>query len=118
VRARAEAPVTPSTLVVALPGDERRMFEITPAGTEIAIPFELPPGTSEVSFSTDAPEALRASPSGRPGQPSSLRFKLVAPTLAQPALLGLVRGLERPGAELSRSGSAGASTARAARPAV
>jgi phosphoglycerol transferase len=118
LRARAEAPVTPSTLVVALPGGERRTFEITPAGTEIAIRFELPPGMSEVSFSTDAPEALTASPSGRPGQPSSLRFKLVAPTLAQPALLRLVRGLERQGAELSRSGSEGASTARAARPAV
>ena len=91
--ARAEAPVRPSTLVLTLPDGRRRTFEITPAGTEIAVEFILPPGTSEVRFSTDAPEALTASPVGRPGQPSSLRFRLIAPAIAQPQLLGLVRSL-------------------------
>jgi hypothetical protein len=116
LRAQAEAPVTRSQLVVTLPEGQRRTFEITPAGTEIAIEFELPPGASEVRFSTDAPEALAASPSGRPGQPSSLRFRLVAPTLALPQLLALVRSLDDQAGELNRSGSATGSRALASRP--
>jgi phosphoglycerol transferase len=117
LRARAESPVRPSMLVVTLPDGEERTFGITPAGTGIDLEFELPPGTSEVRFSTDAPEALSASPLGRPGQPSSLRFRLIAPTIAQPALLGLVRSLVQERVEgLNRSGSARASTGPAARP--
>jgi phosphoglycerol transferase len=86
LQAQVEA-VAPSQLALTLPGGQRRTFDVGPTDTPIAIPFEAPPGESEIAFSTDTSQV-----SGEDGS-HEVRFRLLDPTLLESRWLSLTRRL-------------------------
>jgi phosphoglycerol transferase len=85
LEADVEASQAPSRLTLTLPDGGRRTVQITGTTASIAIPFEAPPGESEMGF---AIEDLQVPEGGGAGD---LEFRLIDPSVLDPRWVQLSR---------------------------